>query len=473
MKLNLFEDFPHHSKQDWTDQIIRDLKGKDFEKTLTSVTEDGIKIDPFYTNEDIIGTEAFQYYRNRVNTEPSIPGLPPRIWSNISSFDGNNEKAINKEILDALLNGADAVLLDLSGEEDFEVLLGGVEPQYIQIFLAPIGDPINVFRRFMDWIKQNGWESNSIQGGILWDGFASVLTKKTEKRIVIETAKSLMQMGEEFSGFKVFSIDAAAYHNSGASPVQELSFALAAWIDFIAAMIEEGFYPQEIIQKSMFRLAAGADYFLEIAKVKAARILMHRLISLYQIDIPAEDLFLLVQTSFWTKTLSDPDTDMVRNTTEAMAGIIGGANALYVLPHDIGGGNPSPLSKRMARNVSNILKEESYLDKVLDPVAGTFYIENLIISIFQKVKESLNNIERKGGWWPCYESGFIQKEVKALRNLKMECVSEGKRTKTGVNKYTIRKETTNQKRTVIEEEDWALLPCRESMLAENLETQNP
>jgi len=180
-----------------------------------------------------------------------------------------------------------------------------------------------------------------------------------------------------------------------------------------------------------------------------------------------------VQTSFWTKTLSDPDTDMVRNTTEAMAGIIGGANALYVLPHDIGGGNPSPLSKRMARNVSNILKEESYLDKVLDPVAGTFYIENLIISIFQKVKESLNNIERKGGWWPCYESGFIQKEVKALRNLKMECVSEGKRTKTGVNKYTIRKETTNQKRTVIEEEDWALLPCRESMLAENLETQNP
>lgn len=468
MKINLFEDFPSHSKKDWMDQIIRDLKGKDFGKTLVSVTEDGIKVNPFYTAEDMNFADSLSGYRNRVNPAPSIPGLPPRIWTNVSSFEGTNGKSANEEILDALLNGADGLLLHLRGEEDLEVLLKGVEPQYIQIFLNPIGNPIQVLNGFMEWVNQNGWKPDTIYGGILWDGFAAALTEKTDKRTVVEIAKSLLQIGEEFGNFKVLSIDAAAYHNSGASPVQELTFGLAAWIDLIDALVGEGFYPQEIIQKTMVRLAVGSDFFLEIAKVKAARILMHRMISLYQLDIPAEDLFLFVETSFWTKTTSDPDTDMIRNTTESMAGIIGGANALYVLPHDIATEVPGALSERLARNVSNILKEESYLDKILDPVAGSYFIENLIVAIFQKVKESLSHVEEMGGWWICYESGFIQKEVKTLRKKKMEDVLEGRRSKIGVNKYTIRKEIMNPKSNAEEEEDWALFPCRESMLAENL-----
>jgi methylmalonyl-CoA mutase len=201
MKINLFKDFPRHSKKDWMDQISRDLKGKDFEKTLVSVTEDGIKIDPFYATEDMSGSNAFQYYRNRVNPEPSIPGLPPRIWANVSSFEGENEKSTNAEIIDALLNGADALLLHLGGKEDLGVLLKGVEPKYIQIFLSPIGDPVQVLKKFLDWISQNGCEPESIQGGILWDGFGSMLSEKSEKKTVVETATSLLQMGEELPRF--------------------------------------------------------------------------------------------------------------------------------------------------------------------------------------------------------------------------------------------------------------------------------
>lgn len=473
MKINLFKDFPSHSKKDWMDQISRDLKGKDFEKTLVSLTEDGININPFYTIEDVSGSNAFKYYRNRVNPKPSIPGLPPRIWVNVSFFDGENEKSTNAEIIDALLNGADALLLQLAGNEDLGTLLKGVEPQYIRIYLSPKGDPVQVLKKFLDWISQNDCESESIQGGMLWDGFGSFLTEKSEKKAVVETATSLLQMGEEFPGFKIFSIDASVYHNSGASPMQELAFSLAAWVDFIELMVEAGFYPHEIIQKSIFRLAVGSDYFLEIAKVKAARILMHRLIALYQIEIPAEDLFLFVQTSYWTKNISDADTDMVRNTTEAMSAIIGGVNALYVLPHDIAVGRPGQLSKRMARNVSNIMKEESYLDKVLDPVAGSYFIENMIAVLFQKVKDSMEEIEKLGGWWPCYESGFIQKEVKTFRDKKMEDILEGNKPKIGVNKYTIKKKNPDQKSGSKKEEVWELLPCRESMLSENKETQTP
>jgi methylmalonyl-CoA mutase len=327
---------------------------------LTSFTEDGIKINPVYTKDDNVNLEALHSYRNSVNVEPSNPGLPPRIWANVSSFDGGNEILTNQEILDALLNGADALMLELSGDENFDVLLQGVKPQYIQVYLSPKEDPCKVFKQFIDWKHRNHWQQESIQGGILWDGFSSALTHETDKKTIIETASTLLNLGEELTGFKVFCIDAAAYHNSGASAVQELAFGLSSWVDLIDAMVGEGFYPLEIIEKSMFKLAVGSDYFLEMAKLKAARILIHRLIKLYHIDIPAEGIFLFAETSFWSKTMRDANTNMVRNTTEAMAAILGGVNALYVLPHDVITGNSGSLSKRMARNVSNILKEESY-----------------------------------------------------------------------------------------------------------------
>jgi len=473
MKINLFEGFPENSKEDWINQIIKDLKGKDFDKTLTSITEDGIKINPIYNKEDLAGFEALNYYRNRVNMESSIPGISPRIWSNVSSFDGSNEKATNLEILDALLNGADALMLHLSGEEDLEVLLQGVKPQYIRIFISPKEDPIRVFRLLIEWVNRNNWGKESIDGGLIWDGFAAALTKKKDKEDVIEIAKSLLHLGEEFPSFNLFSIDSATYHNSGASPVQELAIGLSAWIDLIEAMVGEGFYPLEIIQKSMFNLAVGSDYFLEMAKIKAARILMHRLIRLYQIDVAAEALFLFVQTSFWTKTMLDADTNMLRNTTEAMAGILGGANALYVLPHDILSRNPGSLSKRMARNISNILKEESYLDRIMDPVAGSYFIENTVSSIFEKVKEAMGLIEKKGGWWTCYQEMFIQNEIKAKRRKKMQDILEGGKTKVGINKYIKPKEDLPINGFVFDEKEWELSPCFESMLAENSQIKKP
>jgi methylmalonyl-CoA mutase len=472
MKINLFEEFPRHDRNDWMVQIIRDLKGRDYEKTLTTFTEDGIRIEPIYTKEDRQGLEALQYYHNRVNQPPSIPGLPPRIWSNVSSFEGMDEKKTNTQILDALLNGSDALMLQLTGEEDLEILLQEVNPKYIEIFLSPNGDPVKVLQMFIDWINDNGWETDSIQGGLFWEGFGSALTQGIGKETITETAIALLQLGEDLTRFKVFSIDGATYHDSGASLVQEFGFAFSSWIDLIEIMVGQGFYPQEIIQKSMIKLSMGGDFFLEIAKIKAARILMHKISKLYQIDIPAEDLFIFAQTSFWTKSSMDIETNMVRNTTEAMAAILGGANSLYVLPHDIASGNSSPLAIRMARNVSNILKEESYLDKILDPVARTYYVENLLVEILNKVKGYMETVESKGSWWSCFESRVIQDEVRTSRNRKMEEILEKKRTKIGVNKYLSQKESMDIGGGLPIEENWQLLPFRESMSVENQKSQN-
>jgi methylmalonyl-CoA mutase len=126
----------------------------------------------------------------------------------------------------------------------------------------------------------------------------------------------------------------------------------------------------------------------------------------------------------------------------------------------------------MARNVSNILKEESYLDKILDPVAGTYYVENLIVEILQKVKTSMESIESKGGWWYCYESGYIQNQVKSSRARKLEEILQKKRTKIGVNKYLDQKGRDGIEGALPNEETWELLPCRESMSVENQKDQN-
>ncbi|WP_373492935.1 methylmalonyl-CoA mutase family protein [Aquiflexum sp.] len=471
MKDNLFEGFPRASKEDWMRQVTKDLRGKDFEETLVTKTSDGLKIAPFYTAEDV-SWKGFSV--GTIVPNPSIPGLSPRYWSNVFEVEGADVKASNKELLLALQNGADALLLPLEGDEDLDLLLQEVMPKYIQIFIVPKNDPIGALHHFLNWIKRNGFDPNELQGGLLWDGFANTLIEKEDKENIIETAASLLGEAEELGQFKVFTIDSAIFHNAGASPVQELSYSLAAYIELVDGLTQRGISSKKIFEKTMLKTAVGSDYFMEMAKIKTFRILYHQLAKLYQITIPMENIFIISSTSFWTMSKMDVYTNMLRNTTEAMAAILGGCNALHVLPHDALLGKSDSFSRRMARNISNILKEESYLDKVLDPTAGSFYLENLISDLFEMVQSKLIEIEQLGGWWKLYQIGSIQNAVKAKRNQKMDALKNGKTVKIGVNKFIVPNEQFERSNENPEtEENWQMLPARASEKMEKNTTQKP
>lgn len=468
MKENLFDEFLPVSKAEWIQQILKDLKGKDFENTVVSKTEDELKISPFYNHEDAKGTFWLNNFRHLVNPSSEIPGLPPRIWSNVFGSNAADERQGNKEILLALQTGADALRLNLSGDENLDILLQEVELQYIQLFVYPKGDPLYVLKHLLSWVDKNQIDPKNLHGGFLWDGFSRVLIQKSDKNKVIHTAGILMDTASPFSNFKTFTIDSALYHNSGASTVQELSFALAGFIELMDGLTSKNLDPKEIIENTIIRTAAGSDYFLEIAKIKCMRILFHQLAGLYGSGIPMTDIFIYSETSFWTKTKMDIHSNMIRNTVESMAAVLGGCNALHVIPHDLANGYGNSFSKRMALNVSNIIKEECYFNKVMDPVAGSYFLENLINQLFDAVQSRLEEIEKQGGWWHLYERGDLQKQVKEKGTQKMDSILKNKKTKIGVNKYQNDNEIRNTEISVsFDEGNLQLLPRRESMLSEN------
>lgn len=467
MKENLFDEFSPVSKAEWIQQIVKDLKGKDFEKTVISRTQDDLRISPFYNHEDTEETFWLQEFRHLVNPFSEIPGIPPRIWSNVFSNNALEQHQGNKEILLALQNGADAIRLNVSGEEDFDILLQDVELQYIQLFVCPNGDPVHGLKHFFSWVEKKLIDPNHLQGGILWDGFTRALIKKSDRKKIIGQAGILLDQTSRFPNFKTLAIDSAHYHNCGASTVQELSFSIAGYIELMDGLTTAGRNPEEIIKKTMVWTAVGSDYFLEIAKVKTIRVLFHQLAGLYGPFTVPSDTFIYSETSFWTKTKMDIHSNMIRNTVESMAAVLGGCNALQVIPHDLVLNGGSSFSKRMAMNISNIIKEECYFDKVLDPVAGSYFLENMINQLFDAVQIQLEGLESQGGWWNLYERGEIQKMVKEKRTLSMDSLLNKVKSKIGVNKY-VSKEEMSREEVIdpIHEGEFQLLQMRESMSVE-------
>lgn len=469
MENSLFAEFAPVSKEQWIQQAIADLKGKDFNDHLVSKTADGIQILPFYTGEDVENLGFLKEFHNKIHPQSEIPGLPPRIWSNVFYLGINEQNQGNVLILEALQNGCDAILLEVSGEEDFDYLLKGVALPYIRIFLVPVsGSPSGIMDSFLDWFKMKNWETDQLQGGLLWDGMARFLHHQSELGLVAHELSTLVHKLDAFPAFKACCINFSYYHEAGATTVQELKFGFASFVELLDHLGKSGVPAQKVFEKTMLQFSVGSNYFEEISKVRSGKLFFKSLAALYQVDLFPENIQVFCQTSNWTKSQRDVYTNMLRNTTEAMAAILGGCNSLWVRPHDESFSEPNSFSRRMARNISNILREESYFDKVLDPLAGSYFIENLIGSFLHLTKEGLESIEAHGGWWNLYQQHVIQEEVKAAQKRRQTEILEGHSTKIGANKYQLKEEKTQMKlKEKIEELPWQLLSCRETDLLES------
>jgi methylmalonyl-CoA mutase len=371
-----------------------------------------------------------------------------------------------------LLQGADAIRIELIGNEDFSVIFSGIQLEYIEVFIVPKSDPVLLLKKILEYVVHSGLDRSKLSGALMWGGFVHALKTKKPKTELANHAYQLMSLSKDFPGFKVIGIEASFYHNAGANAVQELAYAFGAWIDLVECLIEKGLHPAEIAHKTFIGLAIGSDYFEEIAKVKAARIFFQSLLKLYDVEVATENIFIYASTSQWTKTQKDIHNNLLRNTTEAMAAIIGGCNALQVVPFDMAVKNADGFSMRMSRNVSSILLEESHLNKIMDPTSGSFFVENLISDLLKAVKNKLVDIETKGGWWYLYASLQMQEDIKFTRIINQEAVKSGENTVVGVNKYLNANEEAFLPNYLAEEENWQLLPSRLSLLAEHSNIEN-
>lgn len=423
MTRNLFQEFEPSSKSEWMVQATRDIKGKDVQAVLSSKLWDSLHQAPFYAFEDL----PSEISQSRFHSFPDLPGLPPRIWNNLVSVIPGDS---NPEILKFLENGAEGLVLPLYGAENLEEVLHGVLPHYIPMLIKPLGNPVQALARFFEWADATGANPDQLSGGMLWTPSDLYFDRNESFGLALEILNELVEMTEPYPNFKAFAIQTSRYTESGGNPLDALVFGLGELMEILD---KSGRQPEELFQKVLLEASVGEVHFGEIARLKAFRKAIVSLAGLYQVPMKEEEVVLSVQTSQWSKSILDVNTNLIRQTYEAMAGVLGGANLLWVKP--LQEESAMDLDRRIARNVSTILREESYLDKVQDPAAGSFYLESITAEILDFIPAQLSVLEKKGGFENALNQGHVHASVRANREKIQNQVFENQLVKIGANQY--------------------------------------
>lgn len=457
MAHDLFAAFPTATKEDWLLQVAKESKGKVQGSDLGASLWDSIPLQPLYTQEDRPGPVQ----QHRFHPASEFPGMPPRTWSNLVTLVPGDT---NQDLLQALENGADGLVLPLYGMENLSELLAGVLPQYLSIYLLPLGNPIPALQLFLDWVDSCGIESTALSGGMLWSPSDPVFDQQLDLGLGVELLEELLEMSAPYPGFKAFCIKTSRYTESGAHPLDALVYGLG---ELVEVLDKTSLSPSDVFSGLFLETSVAEQHFGEIARHLAFRALVQDFAKLYRVEIAEQELLLFCQTSQWSKSVLDAHTNLIRQTYEAMSAIFGGANFLWVRPFDEE--NASSLERRVARNVSNVLKDEAYLDKVQDPAAGTYFLESLVAVLGSELKQRLQQLESKGGWWKACQAGVLQEHVKSHRAKIQGSLLDGSSTKVGANSYQAPPSLTYNKALVtFEESSYELKPTRAAYLVERL-----
>ncbi|MBS0000876.1 MAG: methylmalonyl-CoA mutase small subunit [Cyclobacteriaceae bacterium] len=442
----LFSEFDEKSKNDWIDLAIEDLRGADFSKKLVWNTQDGISVDPFYTLQDIGDLEYLKKYHNALPVSPEN-SVSPRSWHYMEMISSGNEKKANAMAHEALHMGADGIVFYLPdpGNQDPALLVNELNPHVNPvIFHATFlpdhftGSYVNLFSRIQ------AFPIEDISGGLNFDPLREYSLSGNLDNAGIEGLSVLIRETENMPGFRVVTVNGSHFLNSGSDTVHEIAFCLNSMVEYLDRFTEMGIPLQEIIRNLRFSLAAGTNYFMEIAKLKAFRILFTHILETYGITkVRPQDLQIHCDTSLWTKTIYDPHVNLLRNTTEAMAAVLGGTNSLTILPFDVVFSKSNGFSRRISRNISNLLKEESYFNKVVDPAAGSYYIEMLTDKLIERSLDVFKETEAEGGYVAAFEKGMIQKKIADSRDRKYALVSSRRKVVVGTNQYANPAEKVN------------------------------
>ncbi len=427
-----FYPFSPSSHSDWLDQIRKDLKGKIESSSLNSTLWEEIQIEPTYSFEEKLShPEPIQF-----NPKSKLPGLSPRIWNNLVSPKGGNEQSTNQEILEVLQLGAEGLVLRLDGTEDLNLILKGVLTTYIQVYFLPTGPAKPVFELVKNWVETNQLSSEMLKGGILWSPTGELFKGKKNLEIEVSLALHYLPTFHSFPDFYPIIVDFARYANAGGTGIQELSYGFGELIEILDHFGKNGILPEKAISQIAFHSAVGENHFPEIAKLKAIRLFAADLISNLGGNTSPESIHLLASTSRWTKPLLDPNSSLIRQTYEAMAAVLGGCNSLWVRPQNEL--DADPLFSRIARNVGTILREESFLDKVMDPAAGAYFIDHIQNELEEKVIDHLKTMEESGGWLGNFLNQTIHTNVENSAKSIQEAVLYKQKISVGVNSFELK-----------------------------------
>ena len=438
----LFGTFPPVTTSDWEARIMADLKGADYQKKLVWKTSEGFDVRPYYRDED---TRA-------IGSANTIPGEYPFVrgnqtlsndWEIRQDIETDDESEANLLAINAIKRGATGIGLvaaDLETEKDVEELLKNINPAEVAIHFGAAPSYPALIRIVAAHAKSQKLPVDKLKGSFDFDPISYLLLNgdfwKSEKSDMAQVA-SMIKLGKELMpAMKVINVNGHYFNSAGATMVQELGFSLASGNEYLALATAAGVSVDDVARRMMFSFGVGSNYFMEIARLRAARLLWAKIVEQYK---PASEASMQMQihcnTSAWNKTLFDPYINLLRSTTEAMSAIIGGTQSLSILPFDTFYKDPDEFSNRLARNQQIILKEEVYLDKVVDPSAGSYYIENLTRLIAESAWKVFLQVEEKGGMIEAVKSGFVQEMVEKSAGQRLDDIANRRIIQLGTNQH--------------------------------------
>ena len=459
-----FEEFEYPTVNEWRDAAEKALKGVPFDKVMFTPTYEDIVLKPIYTKED---TENLEHLKSDIpgffpnSRQPDVTGYINHEWEIAQNLPYCIPEEYNKALKSDLNVGQNSIKMsfdravvmhedfifdDLSGYDlaianiaDFETALKDIDITKYPINLYSGTGSIPLAALLSAYCKKNNIDLKSVKGSFNFD-MISDLCNEGELSADLNTIYNEMALLTKWSvqncpKFHTIYINGSVFHNGGANSVQELSYSFAAAVNYINEMQSRGLTIDEIAPRIAFNLSIGVNFFMEISKLRSARIVWAKIIREFGGSDESCKMHIRCETSEREMTKYDPNVNMLRSTSQAFSAISGGCDALTVRFYDEYYGFPSDFSRRIARNTQNVLKFESHLTDTIDPAGGSWYIEALTAQFAEKVWGIFTEIEKKGGILEALKSEYIQNEIDKVFKKRLANLASRKDVILGTNKY--------------------------------------
>lgn len=452
----LFAEFVAPTKDQWKAQVEKDLKGTEYQK-LVWRTYEGFSVEPMYTSAE---TRGLPHLGSLPGLEPYVRGtqalgFAARSWVIAQMTGPPLPEEAASEIVLARRSGQDGAALRM---DRAAILAAGTE--HAEKHAGRNGTSVQHlpdFKRISDRLQQDiPLEIHAGMSSLIFLAMAAAedrslshtgfnplahLISTGELPYSLQTTFRLLRDAINYVDHRslnttVISVCGECYHDAGANAVQELACMMASGVEYLNRLTDLGLSADAVARRVRFNIPVGMNFFMEIAKLRAARMLWSRITKDFGVqEEDARKMRAHVRTSWWHQTKYDPYVNMLRSTIEAMAGVIGGADSMYTAPFDEVAAEPGVFSKRIARNLQIVLREEAQLGRVADPAAGSYYIETLTNELAEHAWKLFGEIEQQGGYLAAAGSGFIQESIEKTAEEKRGNISRRRDVIVGSNQY--------------------------------------
>ncbi len=436
----LFTDFAPITTEEWEAKINADLKGKDYERALVWKTYEGFKVRPYYRQENLEGKEYLD----------SLPGEFPYVRGNnktnndwfirqnifVTDFEEANKKAL--EILGKGITSLGFLFSECGSvtKESLGVLLKDICLEAAEVNLVCPCDSNHCAEAFAAYVSEGKWDNDKVIASASLDPIGTFVLKGKIEEDAVAKLVPAVEAAKAVKNFRVIGVHGKFFANSGSSIAQELAFALAQGAEYLTQLTEAGLSADDAAKAIKFNMGISNNYFMEIAKLRAGRLLWSKIVEAYGPECKCSAKMIVhSETNRFNKTVYDPYVNMLRTQTEAMSATLGGAHSVTVLPFNAIYEETTPFSERIARNQQILLKEESHFDKIADPSAGSYYIETLTESLADQAWELFLAVQEKGGFIAAFKEGFVQAEVKAMAADRDKKIAQRRENLLGTNQF--------------------------------------